>query len=114
MSSVEPIVTDVDLGGDGILAPGEATAVLMFDVTHRYEPFTYVVDAYAMVSEPCVIEGDVTVTNQAEANTLLGCRKVDGNLFIGGAYLNLMNNVDLAPLRRLARGDRGLPGLVHG
>ena len=48
VSSVEPTVTDADLGGDGILSPGEATSVLRFEVIHRYQPFTYMVDAYAI------------------------------------------------------------------
>lgn len=48
-ASVEPTLSAVELGGDGILSPGETTAELRFDVTHRGKLFLYVVDAYAVV-----------------------------------------------------------------
>jgi hypothetical protein len=49
VSSIEPEVTDDDLGGDGILSPSETTAVLRFEVVHRNQPFAYFVDAHAAV-----------------------------------------------------------------
>ncbi len=47
LGSEEPEVTDDDLGGDGVLEPGETTSVLTFRVRHRGEPFVYVVNADA-------------------------------------------------------------------
>ena len=43
-----PLVTDEQLGGDGILDPGEVTSLLKFEVTHRGEPFAFFVDASAV------------------------------------------------------------------
>ena len=50
VNSVEPTVTDADLGGDGILAPGETTAMLPFEVEYKRFLFIYVTDAFAVVS----------------------------------------------------------------
>ena len=47
LSSEEPEVTADDLGGDGVLEPGETTSTLTFRVQHKGEPFVYVVDADA-------------------------------------------------------------------
>jgi hypothetical protein len=44
-----PLVTDGDLGGNGVLTPGEETALLSFEVTHTGEPFSFFVDAHAVV-----------------------------------------------------------------
>gem|GEM_PF-1991895 len=44
-----PLVTDGDLGGNGVLTPGEETALLSFEVTHKGEPFSFFVDAHAVV-----------------------------------------------------------------
>ena len=48
LGSEEPEVTDDDLGGDGVLEPGETTSVLTFRVHHKGEPFIYVVNADAV------------------------------------------------------------------
>ena len=48
LSSEEPEVTDDDLGGDGVLEPGETTSVLTFRVRHKGEPFVYAVNADAV------------------------------------------------------------------
>jgi hypothetical protein len=50
ISSAEPVVRNADLGGDGVLRPGETTAELAFEVIHRGKPFAYFVDAYAVAA----------------------------------------------------------------
>ena len=50
-SSQEPVVSDDDLGGDGVLSPGETTSTLRFEVTHKNQPFLYFVQASAVVRE---------------------------------------------------------------
>lgn len=49
--SVQPVVTDPNLGGDGILIPGETSQELVFEVTHKNQAFAYYVDAWAAVSD---------------------------------------------------------------
>ena len=51
VSSTEPSVSEGDLGGDGVLSPGETTTELTFQVEHKGEPFNYFVTAYADVRE---------------------------------------------------------------
>ena len=47
-----PLVTDAQLGGDGVLSPGETSKRFRFVVTFREdEPFTFFVDARAAVVE---------------------------------------------------------------
>ena len=50
ISSTEPAVRNADLGGDGVLSPGETTSVLEFTVRHRGRPFSYQVTAEALVT----------------------------------------------------------------
>ena len=64
VSSLEPEVSNEDLGGDGILSPGEVTSVLTFEVTHNGQPFTYLTDAYASVQELAPL-GSQDPSNQA-------------------------------------------------
>ncbi len=61
LSSEEPEVTDDDLGGDGVLEPGETTSTLTFKVKHKGEPFVYVVnaDAQRTVREVGFTQSDV-------------------------------------------------------
>ena len=45
-----PLVTDQQLGGDGVLSPGEKSARFRFEVTFKEnKPFTFLVDASAVV-----------------------------------------------------------------
>lgn len=44
-----PLVTDRDLGGNGVLSPGEETSRLSFEVIHKGQPFSFFVDAHAVV-----------------------------------------------------------------
>jgi hypothetical protein len=44
-----PLITDGDLGGNGVLTPGEETALLSFEVIHKGEPFSFFVNAHAVV-----------------------------------------------------------------
>lgn len=68
VSSVEPVLDADDLGGDAILSPDETTRVVLFEVVHKGQPFTYAVDALAPVellsaqagpTDPAVFTGEV-------------------------------------------------------
>ena len=68
VSSVEPLLSADDLGGDGILSPDETSRVVVFEVVHKGQPFTYAVDANAPVellsgqsgpTSPAVFTGEV-------------------------------------------------------
>jgi len=50
ISSTEPDVSDADLGGDGVLSPGEITSPLTFEVNHKGESFSYFIEARAVVT----------------------------------------------------------------
>ncbi len=51
--SDEPEVSADDLGGDGVLSPGEETAPLSFTLTYKSKrPFFYYADAYAVAGDP--------------------------------------------------------------
>ena len=76
VSSTEPEVTDADLGGDGILSPGETTSLLRFEVIHRNEEFTYFVDAYAVV--PSLPARGVTERVSVDSNGVQGNRQSYG------------------------------------
>ena len=54
--STEPEVSAEDLGGDGVLSPGEETAPLTFTLTYRAKrPFFYYADAYAVTGDPAAL-----------------------------------------------------------
>ena len=54
--SDEPEVSAADLGGDGVLSPGEETAPLRFTLAYTSKrPFFYYADAYAVVGEPAAL-----------------------------------------------------------
>lgn len=73
LSSAEPIVSDADLGGDGVLAPGETTSQLSFRVTHKGEAFTYFVAISADVEafDPDKNEAPVVAINSPEEGLAL-------------------------------------------
>ncbi len=50
--ALAPLVTDEQLGGDGILSPGETTSWLRFELVHKNKPFSIFVDVSAVVEEP--------------------------------------------------------------
>ena len=104
LSSTEPTVTDANLGGDGVLSPGESTSTLTFTVRFKSRPFSYFVNAYAVeqqATEGCgadgVFQSDVTIREQAVLDTLEGCTTIDGNLFINTGASTL----DFSPLDSL-------------
>ena len=107
LRSSEPTVTDADLGGDGVLAPGETTATLTFTVKHKGERFSYRVNAYAEVEQRTagrcgadgVLEGSATIENQADVNALGNCREIEGSLFVTTDAATL----DFSPLDGLQR-----------
>ena len=83
LRSSEPTVTDADLGGDGVLSPGETTATLTFTVEHKGQRFSYRVNAYAQLDFPpegCgadgTFDGYVTITTQADIDALRGCTTI--------------------------------------
>ena len=90
LSSTEPSVTDEDLGGDGVLSPGETTSTLTFTVEHKGKKFSYSVEAFADVvrgaAAGCGADGvfpnSVTIRTQADIDALEGCTKIDGDFFI--------------------------------
>ena len=100
-SSTEPQVTDEDLGGDGVLSPGETTT-LTFTVKHKGERFSYSVEAFADVEQSTTVgcgadgafEGDVTIRTQADINVLRGCTTLDGTFLINTDAQSL----DFSPL----------------
>ena len=69
-SSSEPTVTDADLGGDGVLSPGETTGPLLFVVEHRGEPFTYFLNIGADVEE-LPDEADLAILKTDDADPVL-------------------------------------------
>ena len=90
LRSSEPRVTDADLGGDGVLSPGETTSTLTFTVEHKGEKFLYIVQAFA-VTEPVnpggcgadgVVEGDAIIQTQADIDALRGCTRIEGSLIV--------------------------------
>ena len=90
LRSSEPTVTDADLGGDGVLSPGETTSTLTFTVKHKRERFLYIVQTFA-VTEPVnsggcgadgVVESDVTIQTQADIDALSGCTRIEGSLIV--------------------------------
>ncbi len=103
--STEPRVTDADLGGDGVLSPGETTSTLTFTVKHKGERFLYIVQAFA-VTEPVnpggcgadgVVESNVTIQTQADIDALRGCTRIEGSLIVGTDASTL----DFSPLSSL-------------
>ena len=60
-----PLVTDDQLGGDGVLTPGEETELLRFEVTHRNQPFQFLVEASAVVVGPPIAISPSAVTVSA-------------------------------------------------
>ncbi len=61
-----PLVTDAQLGGDGVLSPGETSKRFRFVVTFREdEPFTFFVDARAVVVERTACVGPVEIPDAA-------------------------------------------------
>ncbi len=104
LSSTEPTVTDADLGGDGVLSPGESTSTLTFTVRFKSRPFSYFVNAYAVeqqATKGCgadgVFQGDVTIREQAVLDTLEGCTTINGSLSINTDASTL----DFSPLNGL-------------
>ncbi len=61
VTSFEPGISDDDLGGDGILSPGETTSPLLFEIIHKGQPFSYAVDVLAGV-EPLTSLAAETLT----------------------------------------------------
>ena len=90
LRSSEPRVTDADLGGDGVLSPGEVTSTLTFTVKHKGERFLYIVQAFAVTAPVTpggcgadgVVEGDVTIQTQADIDALSGCTRIEGSLIV--------------------------------
>ena len=82
ISSTEPTVSDADLGGDGVLSPGEVTGTLVFEVKHKNEPFRYFVGASAKVTK--VLTSTKFIVNTTEdltdANPGDGLCKSDNGL----------------------------------
>ena len=64
VSSSEPVLTDADLGGDGVLDPEEVTAEVVFSVEHSGAPFTYLVIANSAVE--AVVDGILLPGNPTE------------------------------------------------
>ena len=61
-SATAPLVMDEDLGGDGVLHPGEQTSRLTFEVKHKNKPFKFFVDASAVVVPPLKVSLQATLT----------------------------------------------------
>ena len=130
VSASAPLVTDQQLGGDGVLSPAEKSARFRFEVTFREnKPFTFRVDVSAVVSsttcaDPVVFpdpdlegavrdalnkpSGDVTCADMASLTTLEARnRSVDDLEGLQNAVnltsLNLAVNgiSDLTPLQGL-------------
>ncbi len=97
VSSAEPNVTDADLGGDGILSPGETTSALTFTVKHKGESFSYFVEAYAVEAGGCGDGTRTTLRTQADIDALAGCRVLNGSLYI----LTDAATLDFSPLDSL-------------
>ena len=82
LASTEPVVTEADLGLDGVLVPGETTLPLTFTVTHTGAPFTYLVNAVAPVETGCVAP-PTRIGGQTLLAELAGCNAVLGDLGLG-------------------------------
>ena len=105
VSSTEPTVSDDDLGGDGVLSPGETTAELTFQVVHSGGTFSYVVTASADVEnvdggDPTVdvvgvVPGDFDLGGGSFEITALP-RDADGNLITGGVTLDDFSFTDIS------------------
>ena len=60
-----PLVTDAQLGGDGVLSPGETSKRFRFVVTFKEdEPFTFFVDARAAVVKSSACVGPVSIPSE--------------------------------------------------
>lgn len=71
VSSQEPSVSDDDLGGDGVLSPGETSSKLRFEVTHKNQPFFYFVQASAVVKEESSGESPDILSFEVDQSALL-------------------------------------------
>lgn len=71
VSSIEPVVSDEDLGGDGVLSSGETTATLRFEVIHRGSPFFYSVRAFAVVQEESTGEAPKILSFEVDNSVVL-------------------------------------------
>ena len=117
LSSTEPDVTDEDLGGDGVLSPGETTSTLTFTVKHKGKKFSYSVEASANVvrsaSAGCGADGvfpsSVTIRTQADIDALRGCTRIEGNFYVNTDAETL----DFSPLNslRVVTGGFALAGV---
>ena len=88
LRSEEPEIDDYlddTLGSDDVLSPKEVTRALDFAIYHKGKPFSYFVNAYAVVSQiegegACgdsgVLEGEVIIRTQEDLNALRGCREI--------------------------------------
>ena len=106
LSSTEPGVTDADLGGDGVLSPGESTSTLTFTVKHNGVRFSYFVNAYAVVEDVAVacndqgvLNGSASIRTQLDVDGLRDCREITGRLFISSDASTL----DFSPLDGLQK-----------
>ena len=85
VSSVEPTVTNADLGG-GALEPAETTRTLAFGVTHTGKPFVYAL----------AVEADVTCAQAASADLQTNLDARSGSTVAKGKpftyYANVRNN----------------------
>ena len=90
ISSRVPKVTKADLGGDGVLSPGETTSTLTFTVKHKGQKFSYSVGAYAIITEGneagCgadgTFAGNATIRTQADIDAFGDCTTIDGSFTI--------------------------------
>ena len=85
--SSEPDVTDADLGGDGVLSPGEKTATLTFTVYHYGRGFSYRINAFAEVDPSTSVScgsfpDGVSVKTQADIDALRGCTTIEGDFVV--------------------------------
>ena len=93
VGSIEPTVTNDDLGGDDTLSPGEITGTkltvndpdtyLVFEVEHKNEPFTYFVDASANVSETRLI-WPVQFGSDSGDSATGSATDPEGNVYVSG------------------------------
>ena len=81
VASTEPTVSDADLGGDGVLSPGETSSQFGFRVEHRGEPFSYFVTVSADVTdtEPGENEAPTVSISNPEEGT-----EVNANVTVTG------------------------------
>lgn len=111
VEAVAPLVTDAQLGGDGVLSPGETSEPFRFEVTFKEgEPFAFFVDANAKVVGAADCTNPVSIPDEnLEAVIRDALSKQEGEL----TCADLESLEELEVVNRLVANLEGLQFAVN-